>query len=346
MARGAGATKPEECSIASAAGGARRPAWRDDAPVRIGVSSCLLGRAVRWDGGHKRDVFLTEQLASFVEWVPVCPEVEIGMGAPREPIRLVAGRGRAGIRLLAEHSGTDWSEPMRAWARRRVRALEALELHGFVLKSGSPSCGRERVRVWNATGRAERRGRGLFAEALLAAAPALPVEEEGRLADPAAREHWLERVFAYRRLRTLFAGRWTRGELAEFHAAHALQLRAHSPRHAAALDRLVAGASRLGPAALRERYVAGFLEALRQRATPRRHAHVLERVLAQLGVRLHGRDRRALASLVADYERGRVPLIAPIARIRRHVDRLGLADLAGQVYLDPQRKELLLRSAV
>jgi len=344
VARAAGAAKQTGPSTSSAAGSARPPAWRDDAPVRIGVSTCLLGRPVRWDGGHKRDAFLTEQLEPFVEWVPVCPEVEIGMGVPRETIRLVQREG--GLRLVAERSGTDWTDPMRAWSERRVREIDALDLCGYVLKKDSPSCGMERVRVWNAKGMAEKRGRGLFAEALLAAAPALPVEEEGRLADPRLRENWIERVFAFRRVRSLFAGRWTRGDLVAFHTAHKLQVLAHSPRHYAALGRLVADAKEIGRAAVRERYVAGFMDGLRHLATPRRQVNVLQHVLGYFRGRLDDRDRRELAGLVEDYGRGLVPLIVPITLIRHHVDRLGVAYLAGQVYLEPHPKELMLRNRV
>jgi len=341
VARSAGARQPTGRSSSSGAG---RPAWRDDAPVRIGISTCLLGRPVRWDGGHKRDAFLTGQLAPFVEWVPVCPEVEIGMGVPRETIRLVA---RAGVqRLVAERSGRDWTDAMRAFVRRRVRELEALELCGYVLKKDSPSCGMERVRVWNEKGMADKRGRGVFAEALLAAAPALPVEEEGRLADPRLRENWIERVFAFRRVRSLFARRWTRGGLVAFHTAHELQLLSHSPKHYAELGRLVAGAQGLAPAALRERYVEGFMDALRHLATPRRQVDVLQHVLGYFRRRLDERDRRELAALVEGYGRGLVPLVVPITLIRHHVARLGVESLAGQVYLEPHPKELMLRNRV
>lgn len=353
MARGAGASTirgasaprssaPSGSFAASAA--ALRPAWRDDAPVRIGISTCLLGKPVRWDGGHKRDAFLTDQLGPFVEWVPVCPEVEVGMGVPRETIRLVARDGEQ--RLVAERSGVDWSEPMRAWARRRVRELEALDLCGYVLKKDSPSCGMERVRVWNEKGMAEKRGRGAFADVLLASAPALPVEEEGRLSDPRLRENWIERIFAYRRVRSLFAGRWTRGDLVAFHTAHKLQVLSHSPRHYAELGRLVADAKGLGRAAVRERYEQGFMDALRHLATPRRQVNVLQHVLGYFRRLLDERDRRELAALVDDYGSGLLPLIVPITLIRHHVDRLGIEYLAGQVYLEPHPKELMLRNRV
>jgi uncharacterized protein YbgA (DUF1722 family)/uncharacterized protein YbbK (DUF523 family) len=317
---------------------------RDDAPIRIGISTCLLGKPVRWDGGHKRDAFLTDQLGPFVEWVPVCPEVEIGMGVPRETIRLAAREGE--LRLVAERSGTDWTERMRVWSRRRIRQLEDLELCGYVLKKDSPTCGMERVRVWNARGMAEKRGRGLFAESLLEGCASLPIEEEGRLCDPRLRENWIERVFAYRRLRSCFAGRWSVGRLVAFHTAHKLQLLSHAPKAYAELGRLVAEAKRLGPAAVRERYPPAFMAALRPLATPRRHVNVLQHVAGHFRGRLDDPDRRELAELIEDYGRGLLPLIVPITLIRHHVRRLGIAYLDGQVYLEPHPKELRLRNHV
>jgi uncharacterized protein YbgA (DUF1722 family)/uncharacterized protein YbbK (DUF523 family) len=347
MARSDGAPAAAATSNSSERTGRPAPdgnVWRDDAPIRIGISACLLGDPVRWDGGHKRNAFLTEQLSPFVEWVPVCPEVEIGMGVPRETIRLVAdGDGR---RLVAERSGTDWTQRMQAWSTRRIRQLEQQELCGYVLKKDSPTCGMERVRVWNARGSAEKRGRGLFADALLAACPPLPIEEEGRLSDPRLRENWIERVFAYRRLRSCFAARWSIGRLVAFHTAHKLQLLSHSPRHYAGLGRLVADARQLGAAAVRDRYVHDFMDALRTLATPRRQVNVLQHVLGTFRGRLDDRDRRELAALVADYGQGLLPLIVPITLIRHHVRRHRIAYLEGQVYLEPHPKELMLRNRV
>ena len=232
----------------------------DDSPPRVGVSACLLGREVRHDGGHKRADFLVELLGPYVEWVPVCPEVELGMGVPRPPIRIERRAGE--LRLVEPGSGADYTHAMSRFAARRVRELTALGLCGYVLKSDSPSCGMERVRVWRASGRPVRSGRGFFAAALLARMPALPVEEEGRLADAVRRERFALRVFAYRRLRALFRGRWTIGELVEFHGAHEPLLVAHSKAEHGALCRLVARAKALGRAELRQRYTARFMAAL------------------------------------------------------------------------------------
>ena len=198
------------------------------APIRIGVSACLLGEKVRFDGGHKRDPYLVETFGRYVEWVPVCPEVELGLGTPRETLRLV--RISSDVRMIMPKTGADHTEAMRAYAARRVRELAKENLSGYILKKDSPSCGMERVRVFDAHGVPAKSGRGLFAEALLQHFPLLPVEEEGRLTDPRLRENFIERVFAYARLRSLFSGHWKVGDLVAFQTAHKLLLMAHSPQ--------------------------------------------------------------------------------------------------------------------
>src|SRR5689334_22010336 len=194
-------------------------------PIRIGISACLLGDRVRFDGGHKRDTFLTDTFGRFVEWVPVCPEVECGLGTPREAMRLV--RGDEHVRLLTVKTGIDLTNRMARFSRSRVAALAAEHLSGYVLKKDSPSCGLERVKVYGGHGIPARDGRGLFAEALVEAFPYLPIEEEGRLTDPRLRDNFVERVFAYWRLRHLFDGRWTIGDLVRFHTANKLLVLAH-----------------------------------------------------------------------------------------------------------------------
>ncbi|HSC29080.1 MAG TPA: DUF523 domain-containing protein, partial [Vicinamibacterales bacterium] len=190
--------------------------------LRIGVSACLLGREVRFDGGHKRDRFLTDVLGPHVEWVSVCPEVEAGMGTPREAVQLV--RSPVGLRMVGTRSGTDHTGMMNRWAGERVERLAADDLDGYVLKKDSPSCGMERVKVYGTRGAPERSGRGLFAGVLMTRFPLLPIEEEGRLSDPRLRENFIERAFAYRRLKRFFEGRWTAGGLVRFHTAHKMAL--------------------------------------------------------------------------------------------------------------------------
>jgi uncharacterized protein YbbK (DUF523 family) len=228
--------------------------------VRIGISACLLGDGVRYDGGHKRDAFLADVLGPVVEWVRVCPEIEIGMGTPREPIRLTAQGGR--IRLLTVMTGVDYTDRMVAYAARRTSALAGEDLCGYVLKTDSPSCGMTGVKVYGGNSPPARSGVGVFAAALLARFPHLPVEDEGRLADPRLRENFIERVFAYRRLRDLFESSWSVADLVAFHTAHKPALIAHATPACSRLGRLVARAESIDREVLRARYTDGFMDAL------------------------------------------------------------------------------------
>lgn len=351
-----------------------RPARDQPLPrIRLGVSACLLGSKVRFDGQHKRDAFLTDALGPLVEWVPVCPEVEVGMGVPREAVRLVASPVGDGPRMVGLTSGTDWTQRMNRFAATRVRALASEELSGFVLKSKSPSCGMERVKVFaeaESRGPAHARGAGLFAAALGAAFPNLPTEEEGRLEDARLRENFLERIFAYARLRAFWQhgqhgpdgahegkndvrgdGRkddrrdgWTLGGLVDFHAAHKMALLAHSTEGYRALGRLVAGAKALRRAELRDRYEAGFMSTLAKLATPGRHANVLSHLAGHLKHALDAADKEELNGLIEEQRRGHLPLVVPLTLLAHHARRCGAAYLLGQTYLNPRVEELRLRN--
>ena len=313
-------------------------------PIRIGISSCLLGEQVRYDGGHKRDAYLVDTLGHYLEWVPVCPEVEMGLGTPRDTLRLV--RIGEATRMVMPKTGADHTKGMRSFSSRRVRALAGQDLRGYILKKGSPSCGMERVRVFDAHGVPTKSGRGLFATALLERFPDLPVEEEGRLADPRLRENFIERVFAYHRLRLLFAGKWKRGDLVRFHSAHKLLLAAHSPRMYENLGRLVANARAVPRSTLSARYAAEFMSALRVIATPKRHASVLQHMAGYFRRQLDDGSRRELLSLIEDYRQGLVPLVVPLTLVRHYVRKFQITYLQGQVYLEPHPKELMLRNHV
>ncbi len=316
----------------------------DDAPIRIGISACLLGQEVRFDGGHKRSDFLVDVFGQFVQFVPVCPEVEIGLGVPRETLRLV--RNGDETRLMGNKSGADRTEAMRRYAASRTRALANDDLSGYVLKKDSPSCGMDRVRIYAGNGIPARDGRGLYADALMRCYPNLPVEEEGRLNDVRLRENFIERVFAYRRLKTFFAGRWTTGGLVALHTAHKLQLLAHSPRAYTDLGRMVASASTMVRGELRDRYQTGFMEALSKIATAARHVNVLQHMAGYFRDRLDAESRRELAAVIEDYRNGLVPLIVPITLVRHYVRVFDVAYFRGQVYLEPHPKELMLRNHV
>jgi len=317
-------------------------AWPDD--IRIGVSSCLLGNRVRYDGGHKRDDFVAGLLSRFATLVPVCPEVESGMGTPRPSIRLVELGGQ--VRLVEPRSGADHGGAMRAFAERRLRELEPQGLSGFILKKDSPSCGMERVKVWPARpGQPARRtGRGFFAEALLARWPLLPVEEEGRLRDLKLRESFVERVFAHHRLRTFLAARWTLAGLVRFHTAEKMLILSHHPEGYRSLGKLVAGARARPRAEVAAAYAEGFMAALARPATPGRNANALEHMAGWFKRDLLPEDRQELREVIADYRRGLVPLVVPVTLVRHQVRRLGVEYLAGQTYLEPHPRELMLRN--
>jgi uncharacterized protein YbgA (DUF1722 family)/uncharacterized protein YbbK (DUF523 family) len=317
----------------------------DHAPaIRVGISACLLGAAVRFDGGHKRDPFLTGAFGRFVEWVPVCPEVECGLGTPRESMRLARVDGR--VRLLTVRTGVDLTERMTAYANTRVAELAAHDLCGYVLKKDSPSCGLERVKVYDANRVPAKSGRGLFASALAERFPDLPVEEEGRLSDPRLRENFVERVFAYSRLRGLFGSRWTLDALVRFHTAHKLMLMAHSIDAYRQLGRLVAGARSVPRLEIERTYSQMFMAALARIATPRRQANVLMHMAGYFRDRLDPASKAELQATIEDYRREMVPLIVPLTLVRHHVRCHDVAYLAGQLYLEPHPKELMLRNHV
>jgi len=312
--------------------------------IRIGISACLLGQEVRYDGGHKRDSYLVDTFGRYVEWVPVCPEVEMGLGTPRETLRLV--RINNDVRMVMTKTGVDHTDGMRAFAARRVSELARENLSGYVLKKNSPSCGMERVKVFNAHGVPSKPGQGVFAEILLKHFPHLPVEEEGRLGDPHLRENFIERVFAYARLRSLFSGRWKMADLVAFHTAHKLLLMAHSPQAYQRLGRMVAEAKSIGRAELRERYEPEFMGALREMATTKQHVNVLEHIAGYFRKHLDADSRQELQAVNHDYHSGIVPLVVPLTLINHYVRKFEVPYLRAQVYLEPHPKELMLRNHV
>lgn len=312
--------------------------------IRIGVSSCLLGEPVRFDGGHKRDSWLSDVFGRYVQWVPVCPEVEMGMPTPRETIRLEQRGGE--VRLRAPTSDTDHTAAMQSYAERRVNELRHENLSGYVLKKNSPSCGVYRVRVHSETGEPEPSGRGMFAGALIEAFPHLPVEEEGRLLDEDLRDNFIERVFAYERLQRFLGSKWTIGDLVAFHSAHKLTLMAHSRAHYGRLGRLVANATKLDRAELAATYRQAFMGAMEVPATTNKHTDVLLHMHGYFSGDLDGDARHELIDLIEDYRKGRVPLRAPLTLLRRYVRLFGVDYLEGQIYLNPDPAEAILRNHV
>ena len=312
-----------------------------DDPIRIGVSSCLLGERVRYDGGHKRDHCLTHVMGPHVEWVPVCPEFEMGLGVPREAIQLQ--RKNSQIRLVSIETRVDHTKTMRRWAKQRLGELSGENLSGYILKSRSPSCGMERVPIHEDSGARAGRERGLYAKALIERFENLPVEEEGRLANPKLRENFIERVFACHRLRQLFDKRWKNRDVVEFQARHKLLLMSHSPRLCREIGRLAAQIAECPRKEFRQRYESLFTQAMKTAATPGRHASVLRHMAACLTDRLDPAQRQELSRLIEDYRQGLAPLSTPLGLIRSLVRRIGVDYLNDQFYLNPHPKEIVLR---
>ncbi|MGB3088127.1 MAG: DUF523 and DUF1722 domain-containing protein [Phycisphaerae bacterium] len=310
--------------------------------IRLGVSACLLGERVRYDGGHRHNRYLTGTLGRRVEWVPVCPEVECGLPVPREAVHLEGDP--ASPRLVTIRTHVDHTDRMLAWVRRRVEELAREDLCGYVFKANSPSSGMERVRVYGAGGVPRKVGVGLFARAFMDCFPLLPVEDEGRLHDPALRENFIERVFALKRYRDALSAKGGRGALVAFHSAEKLLLMAHSPALAQEMGRLVARAKDLPLPDLRARYETLLLKALALKATPPKHANVLQHMMGYLKKNLSGDEKQEMLALVGDYRAGLVPLIVPVTLMKHYVRKYAVVYLAQQTYLEPHPVELALRN--
>ena len=311
---------------------------------KIGISACLLGHQVRFDGAHKRDYFLTDTFGKFVEWVHVCPELEVGMGVPRESVRLVGSA--ADPDMIAERSGRDWTAAMKRYALKRVRELKTLELSGYILKKNSPSCGMERVRVYSPKGMPSKQGRGLFAAAIMENLPLLPVEEEGRLNDPLLRENFIERVFSYRRWQDTATRARSVAALVDFHMRHKFLLLAHSERHYRQLGRMVAQAKQSPLSEAYDRYGEVFMSALAVRATVKKHRNVLDHMTGYFSQHLSRDERSELVQIIRDFQQQLIPLIVPITLVRHYVNKYHVEYLGNQIYLDPSPKELMLRNHV
>lgn len=299
---------------------------------------------MRFDGGHKRDDFLVSVLGDFVEWVPVCPEMEIGLGTPRESLRLVGSA--AAPRMVATRSQTDHTAAMQQFASAWVERLKALELHGFIFKKDSPSCGMERVRVYAAQGMVQRHGRGLFAATVMARLPLLPVEEEGRLQDMRLRENFFGRVFTYYRWSALRTGQPAPQDVVRFHTCHKLTLMAHSREHYQRLGRLVAQAGSMPMATLLDDYGTLLMEGLKSKATPKKHANVLYHLLGYLKKHLDAGDKEEIVQCIEEYRTGLVPLIVPLTLCKHHFRRHPQPWVLEQTYLQPYPAELMLQNHV
>jgi len=316
-----------------------------DSRVRIGVSTCLLGMNVRYDGGHKRDRFITDMLSQYFEFVHICPEVEIGMGVPREAVHLEGDTEKP--RMITRKSGRDWTDKMNRYSAQKARQLPHYRLSGYIFKSRSPSCGIERVKLYALSGQVTNmRTAGLYARQVVWRCPMLPVEDEGRLNDAKLRENFIVRVFAYHRLQQTFPARFKRADVVNFHTAHKYLMLAHSPKHYKQLGQLVAAIKQFAPGDFRDRYSRLFMEGLGLKSTSRKNVNVLFHMVGFLKNHLDPSDRKYLLQVIDDYHRELVPLVVPITLIRNYVRKFDIQYLADQVYLYPHPKELMLLNHV
>jgi uncharacterized protein YbgA (DUF1722 family)/uncharacterized protein YbbK (DUF523 family) len=312
--------------------------------IKIGVSACLLGEKVRYDGGHKLDHFLVDTLGRYVEFVRVCPEVEMGLPVPREALRQVGDPGNP--RLLTSRGGEDMTGRMLKWARQRVRELEREELCGFIFKSRSPSSGMERVKVYDENGVARKTGVGIFARVFMDHFPLLPVEEEGRLHDPVLRENFIESLFTFQRWRDLLAKKGGRGSLVEFHSRHKFLILSHSPGTYRQMGKLVAAAGKTDFAELFDRYQHLLMRAMGLRTTVKKNVNVLQHLLGYFKKDLSPDEKQELLEVIDRFAKRNLPLIVPVTLINHYVRKYRPPYLLGQYYLEPHPLELQLRNHV
>jgi uncharacterized protein YbgA (DUF1722 family)/uncharacterized protein YbbK (DUF523 family) len=312
--------------------------------LKLGISACLLGEPVRFNGGHKRSALCTEVLAEHFELVPVCPETAIGLGSPRPAIRLV-GDPLAPRALIPQDNDRDLTDALRAQGARVAREMD--DISGFVLMHKSPSCGLHRVKLYRDNGHvAETSTRGVFAAALHSLRPELPLEDEGRLHDPVLRENFLNRVFVYGRWQRLLADGLTCQGLLDFHARHKYQLMATNPHQQKALGRLLSDLGRHDLAELAPRYFSQLMDALSRPATRGTHSNVLQHLSGYLKRHLGNTERAELQQLIEQYRSGVIPLVVPLALLRHHFNRHPDAYVANQDYLRPYPDDLSLRNAI
>jgi uncharacterized protein YbgA (DUF1722 family)/uncharacterized protein YbbK (DUF523 family) len=312
--------------------------------LRIGVSSCLLGNPVRYDGGHKHDRFITDILGSYFEFVPVCPEVECGLPIPRETMRLVGDPGKP--RLKTSRTGLDHTEQMLSFCTRKVAELEKEDLRAFIFKKDSPSSGLHRVKVYGESGFASKTGRGLFAAAFTEAYPLIPVEEEGRMHDAPIRENFIEKIFCYQRWKNFINNDPNYKKLITFHARHKLQLMAHSTKHLSKMGKLVAAGKTVPPDLLFETYQADLMEALGLKATVKKNVNVLQHIMGYFKKLLSADEKAELLEIIDSYAGGYTPLVVPLTLLSHYIRKYNVGYLQNQTYLEPHPSELMLRNHV
>ncbi len=312
--------------------------------IKVGVSSCLLGNKVRYDGGHKQDRYIIDILGYYFDFVPVCPEVECGLPVPREAMHL-EGDPEA-PRLITIRSKVDYTDQMNSFCKRKIRELEQENLSAFIFKSKSPSSGLHRIKIYNSSGFSGNTGRGLFADAFVKAFPSVPVEEEGRLHDIPLRENFIERIFCFYRWKLFMQQEPSYKNLIHFHARHKLQLMAHSTRHLSVMGKLVANGKNIASLELYENYQDNLLEALKLKATVKKNVNVLQHIMGYFKKVISSDEKSELLELIDSYAAGYTPLIVPLTILKHYIRKYSIDYLENQTYLEPHPSELMLRNHV
>ena len=315
-----------------------------DEKIKLGISACLMGEQVRWNGGHARDRYLTDILGEYAEYVPVCPEVECGMGVPRETLRLVGDPDNPN--LVTSKTNIDHTHRMTEWARKRVEELEKENLGGFVFKKNSPSSGLFRVPVKNFKGMPQKKGQGIFARVFTEHFPLVPVEEEGRLHDSKLRETFIEQIFTLMRWRKILIRKKSMGSLVDFHSRHKLLIMSHSPSHSKMMGKLVAEGKALPMKDLFTQYETLLIGALRLKTTLKKNINVLQHIMGYFKKQLSSDEKQELLEIIEQYRQEYVPLIVPVTLLNHYVRKYKQPYLAQQVYINPHPIALKLRNHV
>ncbi len=310
--------------------------------IKIGISACLLGKNVRWNGGHKLDRFLTNTFGQYVSYVPVCPEAECGLGIPRETLRLVGKMESP--RLVTTRTGIDHTKRMNDWAQKRLKDLEKENLYGFIFKSDSPSSGMERIKVYNEKGMPEKKGVGIFARAFMNHFPRIPVEEERRLHDPKLRENFIETIFTLKRWRDTIDLKPHMKHLVNFHTHHKLLILSHNPAIYSRMGKLAAGTSQMSIEQTYDQYEKLLQDALRLKTTTKKNINVLQHIMGYFKNDLSADEKTELLKIIDRYRDGHVPLIVPITLFNHYVRKYKQPYLALQTYLNPHPVALNLKN--
>ncbi|MBN1931325.1 MAG: DUF523 and DUF1722 domain-containing protein [Desulfobacterales bacterium] len=312
--------------------------------IKLGISACLLGEKVRYDGGHKLDRFLTDTLGKYVQYLPVCPEVECGFPIPREALQLM-GDFEAPM-FVTTKTGVDYTDRVIQWSEKRVGEIEKENLCGFIFKSKSPSCGMERVKVYTENKIPLKKGEGIFAGIFMKHFPLIPVEEEGRLHDPILRENFIERIFTLKRWRENIAENRGVGKIVNFHTRHKLLILSHSPKYYRQMGSLVAHGAEISTKQLYDQYEILLMEALKLKTTLKKHMNVMQHIMGYFKKQLSTDEKQELIEIIEQYRESYIPLIVPITLINHYVRKYDQPYLKKQVYLHPHPIALKLRNHV